>query len=597
MGETFRKILHHPVTAWVVLLASFLLTWMAWRISTTFVQERAADRFRFEVEEVTGAIRKRMLEYEALLRSGVGLFHASDSVSRRDWEHFVATLSIERYFPGIQGIGYSKMIPAADLQAHIAGIRAEGFRHYAVRPEGEREMYSAIVYLEPFDWRNQRAFGYDMLSEPVRRAAMERARDTGDAAVTGIVTLVQETTTDVQRGFLMYLPLYRKGASVETVEQRRTALEGFVYSPFRIRNLLRGILGPGKRNISFEIFDGADVSARSLLYDHADGGPRAGEEDRAPDFVSTATIPMAGHVWTLRIHTLPGFIEAAEASQPLVVAISGVLVDLLLFFIIASIAGQQKRAVALAEAMTRELRDSKTALLEKAFALEQVNNSLDQFTHVLAHHLQESVRRQYAFAQRLEALLPAPLSPEAGKALVHVLNGAHRLHELLHDVGLYLSAHRLPPPEKPCDADAALDAALRQVGGAVAEAGVTVVRVPLPAVWIGQPQLTDVFSALLDNAIRFRHPERPARIVIDASKGGGQVVLSVCDNGIGIAPQYRARVFDVFEQLRRDLGPSSTGIGLSLAQRIVESAGGRIWIEDGDQGGICVRVALRNGEE
>lgn len=595
VGATFTRMLHHSATAWAILLALFVVTGLAWRISDNFVRQRAEDRFRFEVADVTNAIGRRMLEYEAVLRGGVGLFDASDRVTRREWRRYVAALEIDRYFPGIQGIGHSLLIAPSDLADHVAAVRAEGFPDYTVHPDGRRDVYTSIVYLEPFMGRNRRAFGYDMFSEPVRRVAMERARDTGEAAISGIVNLVQETSTDVQRGFLMYLPLYRAGTPTDTVDQRRAAHVGFVYSPFRIKDLMRGILGSGMSDISFEIFDGGSISARTLLHD-GDGDEHIHLDDPAhrPKFASTTTIPVGGNRWTLYIHSLPGFVGASEASQPLIVAAGGVLIDLLLFYIIASIAGQRKRAAALAEAMTREARESRAVLADKAEALEQANRSLDQFTHVLAHHLQEPVRQQYAFAQRLEALLPPPWPPQTAQALDNVLKGAQRLRTLLHDIELYLSAHRLPPPAAPCDADAALDAVLRRFDQAIGDAGATIERHPLPPLWIGRSELADVLAAVIDNAIRFRHPDRPLHVRIDCERrGGGEVVVSTRDNGIGIDPQYRERVFGVFEQLRRDRGPSSTGVGLSLARRIIESAGGRIWIEDADGDGICVRVALR----
>ncbi|MGH8500949.1 MAG: CHASE domain-containing protein [Gammaproteobacteria bacterium] len=153
-----------------------------------------------------------------------GLFAASKMVSRHEFHAYVQKLDIQDHHPGIQGIGYSEFTESAQRVAHVKRVRDEGFPGYAIKPEGERTEYTAIVYLEPFDWRNRRAFGYDMFSESVRRAAMERARDIGKHAVSSKVTLVQETDEDVQTGFLMYLPVYRNGAATATVGQRRQAL-------------------------------------------------------------------------------------------------------------------------------------------------------------------------------------------------------------------------------------------------------------------------------------------------------------------------------------------------------------------------------------
>ena len=139
-------------------------------------------------------------------------------------------------------MGFSVLIPRAELARHVRELRQEGFPEYRLKPDGVRELYSAIIYLEPFTGRNLRAFGYDMFSELVRRAAMEQARDTGAAALSGKIVLVQETGADVQAGTLMYVPVYHKGLPLETVAQRRAALQGWVYSPYRMKDLIKGIL-------------------------------------------------------------------------------------------------------------------------------------------------------------------------------------------------------------------------------------------------------------------------------------------------------------------------------------------------------------------
>ncbi|MDP1703778.1 MAG: CHASE domain-containing protein, partial [Sulfurimicrobium sp.] len=215
-----------------------------------------------ETERTREAVQVRMHAYEQVLRGGIGLFNASEHVSRQTWHDYVSSLNINENFPGIQGIGFSQYILPDELQRHIERIRSEGFPEYTVKPAGKRPEYTSIIYLEPFDARNQRAFGFDMLSEATRHAAMARARDTGHTAVSGKVILKQETSKDIQSGFLMYLPLYRKGVNLDSVEQRQNALLGYVYSPFRMTNLMRGILGQEEKSfdIDLEIYDGTEIS-------------------------------------------------------------------------------------------------------------------------------------------------------------------------------------------------------------------------------------------------------------------------------------------------------------------------------------------------
>jgi CHASE1-domain containing sensor protein len=148
---------------------------VGWHISNKFIHRDALDRFTFKTLDIEKGIQDRMLNYEQVLRGGIGLFAASQHVDRQAWRDYVDRLQINQHFPGIQGIGFSLRLPAVAKDAHIQQIRAEGFPAYTIRPETPRQEYHAIVYLEPFDRRNQRAFGYDMYSNPVRRAAMDRA--------------------------------------------------------------------------------------------------------------------------------------------------------------------------------------------------------------------------------------------------------------------------------------------------------------------------------------------------------------------------------------------------------------------------------------
>lgn len=348
-------IFHGEVTAWVVLAVSLVITLLGAYIAQVYVEQRAVDRFRFEVEDARERIAKRMLEYEQVLRGAVALNITHQAlVSRQQWRDYVAALDIHTYFPGIQGIGFSLMLEADALTEHEAAIRADGFPDYRILPAGPREQYSSIIYLEPFDWRNRRAFGYDMYSEPVRQAAMAQARDSGQPAVSGRVILVQETEQDVQAGFLMYLPYYRHGMPLETEAQRRQALIGYVYSPFRMNDLMRGILGSTTADLGFTLYDGeGELTADTLLYATETATPAHQTKHHL-----SVPITLNGRTWTAVFHSQPAFDTAMASSQPLLIGIGGFIVDILLFTIIMSLAGERRRVQSKAEQMTAELRTS-----------------------------------------------------------------------------------------------------------------------------------------------------------------------------------------------------------------------------------------------
>jgi CHASE1-domain containing sensor protein len=261
--------------ALALLIAGLALTCVAALYVKRGVESIARKEFDFACGEIKNRISIRLHAHAQLLRSASGLFESADEITREAWTNFITRQKIERNLPGIQGIGYAIIIPPNQLALHERKIRNEGFPQYAVKPTGKREIYTSIIYIEPFSERNLRAFGYDMFSEPIRRKAMEHARDFDEATLSGKITLVQETVNDIQAGTLIYVPVYERGLPVRTIEERRRAIRGWVYSPYRMNDLMRGILGAWElgegRQIRLEVFDNKSFQSEALLYDSGPG--------------------------------------------------------------------------------------------------------------------------------------------------------------------------------------------------------------------------------------------------------------------------------------------------------------------------------------
>jgi len=335
----------------LVLAVSIALTLVAWQAVETALREKATGEFEEHVREVTTRLRGRMRDDEQVLRGGVGLFAASDEVTREEWRRFVSALRLGENFPGIQGVGFTEWIAPAGLAAHERRVRAEGFPEYAVRPPGPRDAYTAIVYLEPFDWRNQRAFGFDMWSEPVRRAAMARARDSGDAALSGRIVLVQETEKDRQAGVLLYLPVYRSGPHADTVAARREALRGFVYSPIRMKDFVLGAVGRIPAALAFDIRAAGVEGPEALLFDSLQAEPVELPEGYRPDHELVERFEVLGQAWEVRFRSLPAFDTGLGSHAAVVVLLGGLLASALLFAVTLVLARSRARAVALARAL------------------------------------------------------------------------------------------------------------------------------------------------------------------------------------------------------------------------------------------------------
>ena len=197
-----------PFLPWLVLAVSLFVTLQLWHSARQEAEDSLRGVFQARVDEASRGIEQRMLDYEQVLAGVRGLFAASDSVERSEFRAFVAALNIEKNFPGIQSVGWVPTITAAQKADHIAAMRREGFKDHSILPAGERELYAVVVYVEPFSGRNMRAFGQDHYAEPIRRAGINQARDSGLAGISGKVRLAQETDQRVQAGFQMALPMY-----------------------------------------------------------------------------------------------------------------------------------------------------------------------------------------------------------------------------------------------------------------------------------------------------------------------------------------------------------------------------------------------------
>ena len=339
--------------AWGMLAFTLLVQLVVWQSLRTNEDRAARQQFQMLGEKVTEAIRKRLRDHEQILLGGAGLFDAVENVSREQWRTYVERLLLPDRYPGIQGVGFSQAIPQAERDAHVARMRAQGYPDYDIHPPGQRELYTSIVYLEPFLRRNLAAFGSDMYSEPTRRRAMQRAAQLGETSITGKVTLLQETHGKVQAGVLLYVPVYRPSAPLTTPEQRMQALRGFVYSPYRVEDLMRGILRAADLPLALHIYASPGEEPEHLLYASSEA-----PEPGSARFSQLQQLELYGQTWTLRMDSRPEFDERFHSNEALVFGL-GLGLSLLVFFLTSSLALRHSRAQALANEMTRHIRQSK----------------------------------------------------------------------------------------------------------------------------------------------------------------------------------------------------------------------------------------------
>jgi two-component system sensor histidine kinase/response regulator len=248
-------------------------------------------------------------------------------------------------------------------------------------------------------------------------------------------------------------------------------------------------------------------------------------------------------------------------------------------------------------ARVRNLLDTKRArdwLKEQNKMLEA---ELNRLLEILAHHLQEPVRRQVTFTQLLQRSLPRPINEMAALSMNQIVEGATRQRAMLNDVLLYLTATQQPPPTRTFSSESAFNKACRQLRHDIKTSNAEVSCGNLPAVWMSGDQLISVFHALLANAIRYVKPEIRPQVHVSAEVGADSMaVFVVSDNGVGILPEFREKVFTVFERLHNDPSLPGTGIGLSLVKKMVDLSHGKVWIEGNPDGGtrVCFSVPTKH---
>lgn len=219
------------------------------------------------------------------------------------------------------------------------------------------------------------------------------------------------------------------------------------------------------------------------------------------------------------------------------------------------------------------------ALREANAALTRSNSDLQQFAYSASHDLQEPLRMVSTYVEMLQRKFGGKLGPSGDEYVGYAIEGAARMERLLADLLAYTRASTMgEEPVGYIDAEEILEKAVANLQAAIKSSSACITHTALPRIRMHPFQLQQVFQNLIANSIRYRSGD-PPRIQIAAEQRGDEWLLSVQDNGIGIDPQYKEQVFGIFKRLHSAAEYPGTGMGLAICERLIERAGGRIWVE------------------
>ena len=389
------------------------------------MREGAEAEFQRNVDHATADILGRFQSPVSALKGAAAMHAASSRMGRAEFDNFIEASNPAREFPGVRAFGFVQRVQRQNLREFIAQERAENEPYFDVRPLVNKQLETLYVvkYVSPL-LGNSAVLGLDVGSETLRRTAIERAIDTGQATFTAAIALQHDAKRSP--GFIAYLPVYRRGADPVTPAQRRGALVGLVCASIIASDLLSALSEVQSHSVEFALFDDSEPSVGKA------GEKKAGQTlifsssvDTAPTaqgrFESRRALDLPGHSLSLQVRSTPHFDAGFSALPPRLVFLAGVLISALLAGLMWQQSSERRRAERLAQRMTRDLNrlaqvvkhtTDSVVITDTQMRITWVN---DGFTRTSGYSLADAVGRT-----PLELLS----SPDNDPTMLRTLNSA-----------------------------------------------------------------------------------------------------------------------------------------------------------------------------
>lgn len=590
-----RLMLKPYLPAIIVFIGAVSLTTGGFLIARSNYRKTAQIEFDQAAQERVAAIQRSFRDKFLILASMHSMYSVIAGTPGLEFRAFV--MPFESELEGLQALQWVARVKDSDRDSFEAKIRYDGFAGYEITEKRKRGImvraarraeYYPIYPIGDLD-AGELSTGFDMASDPVRRQALELARDSGNTVATARVRLIQEQEQGLY-GFLMFAPVYKGAIPPATIPARRESIRGFIIAVFRFRDIVESaleVLEP--KGIDITLSDLSATGKAQWLYTHysrtrtaANDDDQAGPGFRPVDYSKTFIV--GGRSWSITNSPAPHFMESRKQSIEWLILVTGMAFSVLLviYLVVTTKHAEEMRVSEIALLQARndlELRvEERTRDLE--LAQEELIKqgrlaTLGQLTATVSHELRNPLATALTsldlLKQQLGGMEQNKSIDSAVKRLVRAIRRCDRIIDELLDytrlrirtrnvieldkfVVEYLSEHQL-------DNSVSLSQHLDAAG----------VRVE-----VDEELLSRALINIVDNACQaMKENKDEMKINLGTEKTGTQCRIMVRDNGPGMTREIRDKLFEPLYSTKA----YGVGLGMAIVKQILEQLGGHVEVK------------------
>ncbi len=571
-------------TAGLMLLSGLLITGLTYDFVSSTHLQRSVNAFEHKATDTANTLSVILDRHTGLLSGMQALYHSSNEVTRLEFYRYFQSSEIEQNHPAAAAISWNARVPfdrATEFENSVrtdTSLIANGYPNFTIKPALKENAEGIVItYIEPFA-SNESAFGFDIGSNPARRAAAHKARDSGAVVITEPIVLTQDSGS-TQKAFLMLMPTYST-AKPAFERTRRIEHTGYVVAVTRAAEFIEN-----SEQENFSFFQVLDTTSQNSPVEDRILYSTGVQTTTKLKLETVREIHFGTRTWQLSFQENTYGNASDQVVEFLILGL-GILASILAAMLFGSLTTSKRKAEQHAEKLNINLHKANDEL-------KRSNADLSQFAHVASHDLQTPVRNVISTVTLLEEHLGDSADPEVIELFDLLARSSVRMRTLVSDLLSYARLGRDAINFEVVDLNVVMQDVLATISELSLQTGSEIKLGLLPNMTGDARQLNRVFENLLTNAIKYAHTTRPAVIEISEQDSDPTFVkIRVTDNGQGIKEEYQDMVFEPFKRLHRHDEIPGTGLGLGICQQIVERHGGTITIEQSTEEGTTFLLAL-----